>query len=245
MGLPDVGTIRDRRQEEASTDIPPDRGQQYPVTNMTPNLSVPSTFSRIPSTPDVVQLQEQIALQDQPYQFHKMGKGPKTQSSQSPRRQISTSGALKCPYSCDICGKRYSQPQGVGRHRREVHEARPCVYCHDYEWGRPYLYRRHMQRRHPDIGPDPTLQQTTGTRHNATMDTQLRRPTSTPPAITVSPLDDDPQPNLTTKKKKLKHEDPRQLAVFMPTSVRTTFHSPESRTPASRVGPKSANLVGP
>lgn len=117
----------------------------------------------------VVRCQAQITRE--PGQFEKAGNGPiqAVASSQSCRRPNGIRGGLKGTYSCSICGKRYSQPQGVRRHQREMHEARLCIYCGDFEWGRPYRFREHLQKWHPDVDPDAALEEATGTRHKETM----------------------------------------------------------------------------
>ena len=101
-----------------------------------------------------------------PGQFEKAGSGPRVTSLQSCRRPSGLRGGLKGPYSCNICGKRYSQPQGVRRHQREMHGARLCNYCHDFEWGRPYRLREHLQKWHPDVDPIAALEEATGTRRH-------------------------------------------------------------------------------
>lgn len=72
-------------------------------------------------------------------------------------------------YSCDTCGKKYSQPQGVSRHRHAVHEnPHSCLRC-DFEWCRPYQYRIHLKKWHPDVDPDNVLGKSAGSRCRSTI----------------------------------------------------------------------------
>ena len=60
-------------------------------------------------------------------------------------------------YSCDICGERYSQPQGVSRHRRKAHDIPHTCLCCEFTWTRPCQYRAHLEKRHPDVNSDKVL----------------------------------------------------------------------------------------
>jgi hypothetical protein len=78
-----------------------------------------------------------------------------------PARQVAGTRVIpkrpKRQYSCDICGKKYSQPQGVSRHRHAVHDnPHLCLRC-DFKWTRPYQYRIHLEKWHPDVDPDNVL----------------------------------------------------------------------------------------
>jgi hypothetical protein len=58
---------------------------------------------------------------------------------------------------CKVCGKDYSQPQGVSRHRREAHgKPNSCTFraqgC-NFTWTRPYLYMVHLETRHAYVNP--------------------------------------------------------------------------------------------
>lgn len=86
-------------------------------------------------------------------------------SSRSRRRSM----ALKRPYSCDICGKTYLQPQGVTRHYREVHQNTVCMYCGNFSWNRPYQLRKHLKERHPNVDPDSILGGQIGRRRKVTI----------------------------------------------------------------------------
>ncbi|KAF8262184.1 hypothetical protein EI94DRAFT_721781 [Lactarius quietus] len=54
-------------------------------------------------------------------------------------------------YSCSVCGDRFAQLQGARRHHREKHEPRECPHCHAFRWGRPYLFKKHLKLKHPEI----------------------------------------------------------------------------------------------
>jgi hypothetical protein len=60
----------------------------------------------------------------------------------------------KPQFSCDPCGKRFVQRQGLNRHRLEMHEH---GHLCDFQWQRPYEYRRHLEKHHPDVDPDIIL----------------------------------------------------------------------------------------
>jgi len=150
-----------------SADVPSDLGHQYTLTDTTSNSAALSALPGVPSMSTVVRCQAQRTRK--PGQFEKAGSGSTIAPSQSCRRPNGIRGGLKGTYSCNICGKKYSQPQGVRRHQREMHEARLCIYCRDFEWGRPYRLREHLQKWHPDVDPGAALEEATGTRHKETM----------------------------------------------------------------------------
>ena len=74
--------------------------------------------------------------------------------------------AIRRPYCCDTCGKRFSQLQGINRHYREKHDPRLCLFC-DVEWSRPYQYRDHLKTHHPDVDPDTGIGKTAGSRRGS------------------------------------------------------------------------------
>ena len=84
------------------------------------------------------------------------------------RRRAGMREALKRPYSCDICRKRYSQPQGLSRHHQEEHNPHSCLYC-GFKWSRPYQYRSHLERQHLDVNPDDVLGKPAGSRRKSTI----------------------------------------------------------------------------
>ena len=72
-------------------------------------------------------------------------------------------------YSCDICGKKYSQPQGVSRHRHAAHDnPHSCLRC-EFKWSRPYQYRIHLEKWHPDVDPDNVLGKSAGSHSRSTI----------------------------------------------------------------------------
>ena len=55
-------------------------------------------------------------------------------------------------YRCHSCDTDFSQKQGFNRHNKDKHSQRnPCPYCSDFEWspGRHYLFKRHLETKHP------------------------------------------------------------------------------------------------
>ena len=136
-------------------------------------------------------------------------------------------------YFCS-CGKGYSQPQGVLRHRRAAHNepyscfSLPCRF----KWTRPCEYRVHLRKRHPKVNSDKVLGKPAGDRCRSTIigrdlvpsQAKPRQRLMTPPLPTlakvthvpspaVSPVACNPQPEyaepavVTTRK----HEDARGL----------------------------------
>ncbi|KAI0255254.1 hypothetical protein BJV78DRAFT_1279449 [Lactifluus subvellereus] len=100
-----------------------------------------------------------------------LGGEPTTASSTehpaSSSQLAGTCAAHERRYSCKDCGKEYTQPQGLSRHRREMHERRPCIYCLDFKWGRRYMLRKHIKEQHPELNTDAALNEATGTRRGA------------------------------------------------------------------------------
>jgi hypothetical protein len=43
-----------------------------------------------------------------------------------------------------------------------------CTYCGDFEWGRPYRFKEHLKKRHPDLDPDAALDEATKIHRRAT-----------------------------------------------------------------------------
>jgi hypothetical protein len=124
-----------------SMNVSLDQGHRNTPVDTTRNPSVSSTFPRISCTPTGVQYP-----QYQAQRFQELEKRPIA----APSRSTS-------PYSCDICGKAYAQPQGVRRHHREVHDVKICTYCGDFKWGRPYQFRKHLKKQHPSVDPDAVV----------------------------------------------------------------------------------------
>ena len=103
---------------------------------------------------------------------------------------------LERPYSCEACGERYTQPQGVNRHYRAKHDPSSCIYC-GAEWSRPYQYRDHIEKEHPGVNPDLVLGKAAGSRRKATVgreqhfsikhDRRIQAVTLRPPLIPPAP----------------------------------------------------------
>jgi hypothetical protein len=89
-------------------------------------------------------------------------------SPRSPRRSAGMHEVLERPYLCKACGERYAQPQGVNRHYRAKHDPSSCIYC-GAQWSRPYQYRDHIEKQHPDVDPDLVLGKAAGSRRKATV----------------------------------------------------------------------------
>ena len=55
-------------------------------------------------------------------------------------------------HSCEACGKHFSRPQELVRHRRDVHDsAKVCSYCGIFRWKRQHIFRIHLEREHPEV----------------------------------------------------------------------------------------------
>ena len=177
MGLPDADTTRDLGrlyQGGAHKNVLSNENHRRTYTEPTSNCSDSSALPATSSTPAIASAQylEQGTLQYQPQPLQRTGQGPTATSSRSLRQPAGTHGAPRGRYPCNICGKRYSQPQGVTRHRQEKHEARLCMHCGVYKWARPYRLRQHIEKRHPGVNPDAALEEATGIRRKATMITK-------------------------------------------------------------------------
>jgi hypothetical protein len=73
-------------------------------------------------------------------------------------------------YFCD-CGRHYSQPQGVLRHRRAAHNIPHSCFslrC-EFKWTRPCEYRTHLEKRHPKVNPAKVLGKPAGDRCRSTI----------------------------------------------------------------------------
>lgn len=151
-------------------DIPSEEDIQHPYVDTTSNASVPLALPVISCMPHVAQYKEQ---EDMPQQVQGTGNVPGAASSRSSLRPGGERTTTKPQHSCDICGKTYSQPQGVRRHQRETHKASLCVICKSFEWGRPYRLRQHLKRWHPDVVDiEAVLAEATGTRRGVTTDSR-------------------------------------------------------------------------
>ncbi|KAI9436093.1 hypothetical protein F5148DRAFT_30498 [Russula earlei] len=155
-------------QEGPPIDIPSGPGHRYTHSDMTSKFSVPFIFSGPSCIPAVVRYEEQGAPLGQSQKLPTSGKGLTAASSRSSRRQAGRPGAHKGPYLCNVCDRSYAQRQGVTRHQREIHEPSLCRYCGDFEWGRRYLLREHIEKQHPDVDLGTALDEVTEARRTAT-----------------------------------------------------------------------------
>jgi hypothetical protein len=150
-GLADVDSTPDWDHDGVTMDISSDEGVQYTHVHTMSNASVLPNYPVVSRILPVAQYEAQEATQDMLHQVQTPGKGPAVASSPPSRRPAVICASAKLQHSCNICGKTYSQPQGVRRHQRETHKASLCAYCHSFEWGRPYRLREHIKKRHPDV----------------------------------------------------------------------------------------------
>jgi hypothetical protein len=161
---------------------PFDQDSPYTHSEATSGDSMPSALPVIPCVPADLQYEEQQASQDAPQRLQEAAKGPATASPRSPRRApASESGTAKQPYACNICGKTYSQSQGVRRHQRETHKATLCKYCHSFEWGRPYRLRDHYRKHHPEVNIEVAMKESSKKRSKA-----KTNPKSIPQQVSLS-----------------------------------------------------------
>jgi len=143
-------------------------GHQYTriYRDTTSNFSVPPIPQGISSKPTAMQYLGESASRNtgRSQKLQKSGNIPEKVSSQSPRPPAGIGGALgEGPYPCNICGKRYAQPQGVGRHYREKHGSpNSCSYC-NFEWSRHYIYKAHLKSKHPGVISDAAQDDATWT----------------------------------------------------------------------------------
>lgn len=155
-----VNTTHHWTQEGGTTNVPSDQSLQYAHVDTTPDLSVSSTVPGVSCT------QEQRSSQGRPQKLRKTRKGFASTSSRTRVSRLPAgldiSEAPKGRYSCGLCSKGYVQSQGLRRHYREKHAASSCKYCDDFKWGRPYLFKEHLEKRHPHVNADVTPEAATG-----------------------------------------------------------------------------------
>jgi hypothetical protein len=157
--LPNEDSISNWFQEQASTIVPQVHTHQYTPVEKTPHDS-DSTPSGLPQIPCTTTAQyQQSTPRDGPQQSQGMEKAPSTTSSRSSRGRAPIHGAPRHRYFCEVCSREYAQPQGVTRHRREMHKANLCRHCGVFKWARPYLFREHLERAHAHVDPDAELEE--------------------------------------------------------------------------------------
>lgn len=178
IGLVNVNSTRDWHQEDMAMHMP---SRLYTRTNTMTNSLVPSIAPSIPRMPAVGSYEEQGASQVHYQESQRTGMRhdvvPVSSRPSRPSRPplaaasgITTHRAPMGRYPCNLCGKRYFQPQGLKRHQRESHGASRCMYCRGFKWGRPYLLRDHLKKRHPEVNIDAALEEATRTHRRATAD---------------------------------------------------------------------------
>lgn len=161
---------------------PFDQDSPYTCNEATSGDSMPSALPVTPCVPEDLQYEEQQASQDAPQRLQETAEGLATASSRSSRRApASRSGTARRPYACNICGKTYSQSQGVRRHQRETHKATLCKYCYSFEWGRPYRLRDHYRKHHPEVNIEVAMKEFSKKRSKA-----KTNPKSIPQPVSLS-----------------------------------------------------------
>jgi len=150
--------------------VRPAQGCQYtrPDPDTTINISVSSPLPDLPRMPGIGPSRGQSVPEDNHQESQKTGKRRAVVSSRSFQQPTDMHGTRKSPHSCDVCGKGYSQPQGLKRHQRETHYVSLCMYCRDYRWGRRYRLRKHLEKKHPNVDVDAALNEATGARRGGT-----------------------------------------------------------------------------
>ena len=120
-------------------------------------------------TPSPIETREEREPQNRPRRHQKSKKNGEVVSLHWFRRPADI---RKAQFFCD-CGAKYVQRQALNRHRREKHEPNLCLYC-DFEWGRPYEYRVHLEKRHIGVDPDEVLGKDAGSRRRSAIWVQPR-----------------------------------------------------------------------
>ena len=90
-----------------------------------------------------------------------------TTSLQAEGRPTAMRGTPKLVYSCSTCGEKYSQRQGLSRHRLRAHGSPHSCLCCDFRWSRPDQYRAHLEKWHPDIDCDRIIGKPAGSRRRS------------------------------------------------------------------------------
>jgi hypothetical protein len=103
--------------------------------------------------------------------------------SQATVQPVDMHGTPKSLYPCEKCDKQYTQRQGVTRHQREAHENNLCPICKDFRWGRRYQLAKHLEKQHPGINVDATLDGATRCRRAAAMNKKPQQQQASPPAL--------------------------------------------------------------
>jgi hypothetical protein len=180
----------DRGQSQEGMLINAHLGHEHRLTliHTTSDPSAPSIPRGISSEPTtVLSYLGESASKDKSKKLQKPGNLPQKLSSQSSQPPAGILGETlnQGPYPCDICGKRYAQPQGVRRHYKERHDhPNSCAYC-NFKWSRPYLYRAHLKTKHSDVS-DAAQDEATWTSYRAANHATSSRQQQQP-ALTLTP----------------------------------------------------------
>ena len=150
------GDSSDEDTTHSSTRI--DAASDFPVAVLpgTPHIAGPPH-------PVESQSREKKEPQNWSHQYQKSRKKGEVESLRWSRRLADIHKARIPRFSCDVCGAQYVQRQGLNRHRQEKHEYSLCFYC-DAKCGRPYEYRDHLEKYHPDVDCDMVLGKARGSR---------------------------------------------------------------------------------
>ncbi|KAH8995867.1 hypothetical protein EDB86DRAFT_1070229 [Lactarius hatsudake] len=70
--------------------------------------------------------------------------------------QITNATTAEEPNFCHLCRVSFTQRQVFRRHLKDKHEDKEsCLHCSSFKWsrGRPHLYRKHLELKHPQFTP--------------------------------------------------------------------------------------------
>ena len=125
-------------------------------------LDAASKFPSVAHAPHPAIGRKKIASRDRPLPYQKLRKEGEVESLHLSRR---SADIRKARFSCDHddCEAKYVQKQGLNRHLLEKHNPNLCEYC-GAKWGRPYEYRRHLKRHHPNVNHNMVLGKPSGSR---------------------------------------------------------------------------------
>jgi hypothetical protein len=148
------------------------------ATSNFPVALIPLGTSHIPPAPPV-ESREKRGPQSPPHQRQKSRKKGELGSLHWSRPPADSDlHEARIPrFFCDDCDAKYVQLQGLNRHRQEKHERDEhslCICC-DAKCGRPYEYRAHIEKHHPEVDPNIILGKAAGSRRRTAY---LARPRS-------------------------------------------------------------------
>jgi hypothetical protein len=161
--------IRDCPQERAVTNVFLDHSHRLRVHTTSSDISAPSALPVISFGKTVVKDKEKRASRRERSNwipnFQKAGKNLVADLSESRvyLRPDKKPGNCQGRYSCSTCKLDYAQPQGLTRHQVEKHNARLCLYCREFTWGRFYLFKKHLRMRHPGKDHNAAINEATRT----------------------------------------------------------------------------------